>query len=98
MRAADGALLLALDELVEADAEHPRDELQECEALAVAKFTKIGRERFGALLRLVSATVKFVPERRREALLLLAAGDVARERFSARHRGKHAAFRPRPLE
>ena len=89
---------LALDELVEADPEHPGDELEEAKAPAFAALPEIGGERFGSLGRLVPAPVIFVAQRRREAFLVLAARDVACERLAGSDRGKHAAFGPGPLE
>jgi hypothetical protein len=52
--------LVALHELVEADAKHPGDELEEGDPLPLARGSKIGRELLGALGGLVSPPVIFV--------------------------------------
>src|SRR5438067_11486057 len=90
--------LLAPHQLVEADPEHARNELEERRPLAFARLAKVGRERFGALARLVAAPIIFEAQRRRETFLAFVAGHLARERLAGGDRGEHAPFRTRPLE
>ena len=59
---------------------------------------QVGRERLGALGGRSAAPIVFVPQRRRETFLALAARHVARERLAATHRGQHAAFGASTLE
>ena len=59
---------------------------------------QVGGERLGALAVGRAAPVVFVPQRRREAFLRLAAGHVAGERLAVDDRGEDAAFRANPLE
>ena len=90
--------LFPLHQLVEAHSEHSSDELEEGQPLALADRAEIGRERLGAFGRLVAAPVIFEAQRRREALLFLAPGDVACEGLAGGDCGQHAAFGPRSLE
>ena len=55
--------LLALDEVVEADAEHSGDDLEEAHPPAVAGLAQVGGERLGALAGRPSAPVIFVAQR-----------------------------------
>src|SRR6185503_16958684 len=71
-----------LNQLVETDAEHPCDELQEGKALAIASLAEIRRERLGALRRAVPAPVVFEAKRWREAFLFLTSRHVAGEGFA----------------
>src|SRR5438067_955414 len=89
---------LALDELVEANTEHPRDELEECEPPPFAGLAKIRRKRLGAFRRLVPPPIVFVAERRRKAFFRLATRYIARERLARNHRRQDAAFWARALE
>src|SRR5438105_1239861 len=90
--------LLAPDQLVEADAEHARDQLQESEALTLPPLAEIRCQRLRALVRLMPAPVIFVAQCRREAFLVLTPRHVARERFAPHDGREHASLRPRALE
>src|SRR5437868_4177071 len=61
---------LTLHELVETDAEHSGDELEEAGPPCLAINAEVGGERFGALSRRTPAAVVFLAERRREAFIL----------------------------
>ena len=89
---------LALDQFVEPDAEHPRDQLEKAHPPAVAAVAQIGGERLGALARRAAAAVVFLAQRGREAFLVLAAGHVARERLPGGNRSQDAAVGTALLE
>jgi hypothetical protein len=87
-----------LDEIVEADAQHPGDELEKTQPPPVAVLAQVGGERFYALSGRPAATVVFLPEGRREAFLVLAPGHLARERLARADGRQHAAFGVGALE
>src|SRR6185369_10140759 len=84
----------ALDQVVEADTQHPGDELQERKSLALAVGPEIRRQGLCALGRRPAAAIELLPEGRRKALLVFPPGNLARERLAADNRGKHAGIRP----
>ena len=89
---------LALDQLVEPDAEHSGNQLEQAEASPVAVVAKVGGERLGALPGRASAPIELVPERRREAFFRVAARHVAGEGLAIEDRGQHASLGPVALE
>ena len=68
------------------------------EGCVLAAVAEVRRQRLGALRRAVSAAVVLVAQRGREAFVVRAAWDVAREWLSRDHRREDAAFGPRALE
>jgi hypothetical protein len=88
----------ALDKIVEAHSEHSCTQLQQPEAFTVAVFSQISAEGLGAFRRWAPPSVVADPQGRRQALLRLATGDIARERLSTDNRGEDTTVGPNPLE
>ncbi|MGH6659409.1 MAG: hypothetical protein ACREBM_07140, partial [Sphingomicrobium sp.] len=88
----------ALDQIVEPDPEHPRDQLEEAHSPAIAAVAQIGGERLGALAGRAPATVVFLAQGRGKAFLVFATRDFARERLPGGDRGKDTAVGAAALE
>ncbi|HET9355215.1 MAG TPA: hypothetical protein VFO42_03510 [Sphingomicrobium sp.] len=90
--------LVALDQLVEPDPEHPGDDFEEAEPAAVADVAKVGGKRLGAFGGRPPAAVVFAAKRRRQALFGLLPLDLAREGLAGNDCGDDASVRMEPSE
>ena len=84
---------IALNQLVEPDAEHSGNQLEQAEASAIASVAKVGGDRLGALPGRASAPIELVPERGREAFFSRRVPPCRWRR--ARHQGSRPARIPR---
>jgi len=91
-------LRLAPAQRIEANPEHPGDQLQLGVVLAVLARARIGGDRLGALAAEVAVGIELEAQRRREALLVRDRGVVRGVRFPADDQAEDAVLAPEPLE
>src|SRR5437868_4756875 len=89
---------LALNEVVESDAQHSGNELQEGKSLTLSTVAEVGCQRLSSAAGRMSAPIEFEAQRRRKAFFVFAARQIGREGLSRDDRRKHASLRPCSLE
>ena len=86
------------DQIVQADIQHPGNKLEEARATTLDIAAKVGGQWLRALGRGPAMAVIFESQGLRQAFLMLAAVDLAGERFPFKNRGESAGLRMKTFE